>query len=352
MIASRSQLTAALKLAASVADRKSAMPLLGCVLLRSDGKRLSVSATDLVVSVTARLPAQGEITACAQAKDLSDLVSAAPSDEISIDGQANHWLAIKSGRWSAKLAGIAERDFPRLPTAPTGTALDAAALAEMIERVAFSVCSDESRFHLTGALLEADGATARMVTTDGHRLSKVERAMPGLSVGKALIPGKGLAAIRSVLSGVDSCALAIEAGHLFVSTDDTTIAVKLIDAAYPPYDAVIPKGHANTLTINRDRLLDGLHRASLMASDTRGVKLSCGDVVTLTSVDPDKGDVHEELDAEYDGAPLVIGFNPRYMADWLRATDAETVTLKLGGELDPGLFSDGEFLGVVMPMRV
>jgi DNA polymerase-3 subunit beta len=197
-----------------------------------------------------------------------------------------------------------------------------------------------------------------MVSTDGHRLSKVERKVAGapkLTAG-IIIPKKGLLEIRKVLESGPSCKLAIKTPHLFLVQDDLAIAVKLIDAQFPPYEQVIPKDHKKVITLDRARFIDALRRAQLMSSETRGVKMaSTREGVTITSDNPDLGEVREELDADYNGEPIAIGFNPKYVVELLGQMASEQVTVHLGGELDPGLFKPlggDDYVGVVMPMRI
>jgi DNA polymerase-3 subunit beta len=238
------------------------------------------------------------------------------------------------------------------------TTIESAVLREMIERTLFSICNDETRFHLNGVFFESDGSKSRMVSTDGHRLSKVERTIangPKLSAG-VIIPKKGLLEIKKVLEQGPSAKLAVKTPHVFLVQDDIAIAVKLIDAQFPPYEQVIPRDHKKIITIDRMRLIDALRRAQLMSSETRGVKFAAArEGVTITSDNPDLGEVREELDAEYGGDPIAIGFNPKYVVELLTQMTSDQVTLALGGELDPGLirpFTGDDYLGVVMPMRI
>ena len=260
-----------LRLAQGIADRKSTMPMLANVLLRTQGKsQLLVAATDLNVSLTAELKStnavEGGLTL--NAKDLYELVQSAPGDEISVKRTDNHWAEIKSGKASYRIVGMPDRDFPRVPDHREATyaTLESAVLREMIDRTLFSVCNDETRFHLNGVFFECDGAKGRMVSTDGHRLSKVERAIPGgpkLSAG-VIIPKKGLLEIKKVLEQGPSCKLAIKTPHLFVAQDDLALAIKLIDAQFPPYEQVIPKDHKRVITVDRQRLIDALRRAGVV----------------------------------------------------------------------------------------
>jgi DNA polymerase-3 subunit beta len=352
-----------LRLAQGIADRKSTMPMLANVLLRTQGKnQLLVAATDLNVSLTAELKSQvateGGITLAA--KNLYELIANAPGDEVSLKKADNHWAEIKSGKVTYKIVGMPDRDFPKVPDhrEATYSTVECAVLREMIERTLFSVCNDETRFHLNGVYFESDGSKSRMVSTDGHRLSKVERTVangPKLSSG-VIIPKKGLLEIRRVLEAGGTCKLAIKTPHLFLVQEDIAIAVKLIDAQFPPYEQVIPKDHKRIITVDRSRFIDALKRAQLMSSETRGVKVAAAkEGMTVTSDNPDLGEVREEVDAEYNGEPIAIGFNPKYVVELLGQMESDQITIALGGELDPGLIRPvgaDEYLGVVMPMRI
>ena len=352
-----------LRLAQGIAYRQSTLPMLANVLLRTQGKnQLLVAATDLNVSLTAELKCtvatEGGITLAA--KNLYELIANAPGEEVSLKKADNHWAEIKSGKVTYRIVGMPDRDFPKVPDhrEATYSTVESAVLREMVERTLFSVCNDETRFHLNGVYFESDGSKCRMVSTDGHRLSKVERTIangPKLSAG-VIIPKKGLLEIRRVLDAGPSCKLAIKTPHLFLVQEDIAIAVKLIDAQFPPYEQVIPKDHKRIITVDRVRFIDALKRAQLMSSETRGVKVATTkEVMTITSDNPDLGEVREEVDAEYNGEPIAIGFNPKYVVELLGQMASDQITIALGGELDPGLIrpvSGDEYLGVVMPMRI
>jgi DNA polymerase-3 subunit beta len=360
---SKTEFLRGLRLAQGIADRKSTMPMLANVLLRTVGKgQLLIAATDLNVSLTAELKSQnaheGGITL--GAKNLYELVANAPGEDITLKKADNHWAEIRSGKVTYKIVGMPDRDFPKVPDHREASyaQVESAVLREMIDRTLFSVCNDETRFHLNGVYFESDGSKVRMVSTDGHRLSKVERTLPDgpkLSAG-VIIPKKGLLELKKVLETGPSCKLSIKTPHLFVVNDDIALAVKLIDAQFPPYEQVIPKDHKKIVTVDRVRFIDALRRAQLMSSETRGVKVAASkEGMTITSDNPDLGEVREELEADYGGEPIAIGFNPKYVVELLSQMSADQVTLALGGELDPGLIkplAGDEYLGVVMPMRI
>jgi DNA polymerase-3 subunit beta len=354
-----------LYLAQGISDRKSTMPILANVLLRTDGKdKLLVAATDLNVTVTAELPCHvekdGGLTV--GAKHLHDIVKALPGESLGLKRTENHYADIKAGKVEYKVVGMPDRDFPKLPNhrEVKFAKVDAATLRDMIAKAFFSISTDETRYHLNGVLFECDGKLGRMVSTDGHRLSKVERPLEGgpkLAQG-IIIPRKGLMEIRRALEAAEGqIELGIHQGHIFVRVGTTALSVKLIDAQFPPYDQVIPKENDKVVIAPRAALLESLRRISIMSSDkTWGIKLGVkkGEL-QVASDNPDLGEAHEELDVSYEGAPLTIGFNAKYFIELLAEMEGDEVKLELNGELDPGLVrpADGKgYLGVVMPMRI
>jgi DNA polymerase-3 subunit beta len=353
-----------LRLAQGIADRKSTMPVLANVLLRTAGKnKVLLVATDLNVSISADLTVQSTVEGgiTLGAKALHDIVSNLPGDEVAFRRGDNNFAHLSAGKVDYRLVGMPDRDFPKIPDHREVDFLtvDAGVLREMIDKTLFSVSSDESRFHLNGVLFECDGTQARMVSTDGHRLSKIDRALPGGPVltSGVIVPKKGLVEIKRCLDSTeDDAQLAIKTPYLFLSAADICLAVKLIESQFPPYDQVIPKSFTRRPVVDRDAFLGAIKRAQLMSSETRGVRvqLSPG-LMRISSDNPDVGEVREEIDAEYEGEPLEIGFNPKYVMDVLNQIATSRVALELNGELDPAVVrpaDDGQYLGVVMPMRI
>ncbi len=361
----KASLLQGLYLAQGISDRKSTMPILANVLLRTDGKdKLLVAATDLNVTVTAELPckvaAEGGLTV--GAKHLHEIVKSLPTDELSLKRSENNYAEIRAGKVEYKVVGMADREFPKLPNhrEVKFSKVDAATLRDMIAKTFFSISTDETRYHLNGVLFESDGKVARMVSTDGHRLSKIERALEGgpkLATG-LIIPRKGLMELRRALESADGAIeLGIHGGHVFVRVKEVALSVKLIEAQFPPYDQVIPQSNDKVAVCPRVAMLESLKRIKIISSDkTSGVKLALKKgTLNVASDNPDLGEAHEELDVSYDGAAITIGFNATYFIDLLTEMEGDEVKLELNGELDPGLVrpADGKgYLGVVMPMRI
>jgi len=360
----RAQLVRGLSLAAGIADRKSTLPILANALLKAEAEgKVVCAATDLHVTFTAELNASvqepGGLTI--GAKQLHDIVKGLSADEVHIQTGEQNWAEIRAGRAEFKVVGMADRDFPKLPDVNVDTVkMDASTLKGMIGKTIFSVSSDETRQHLAGVLLEVEGERVRMVSTDGHRLSRIDRSMEtGLSIDKGvLIPRKGVLEIRRLLEAHEgACDVGLKEGHMIVKTGETSVVVKLSDSQFPPYDQVIPKDNNNRVTVARDDFLNALRRVSIMASDkTWGVRLSAEKGWLRIEADsPDLGNARERIEVEYAGEPVQVGFNARYIIELLGELDSAEVQVDLAGELDPAVIraSDSDdYLGVVMPMRL
>ena len=354
-----------LYLAHGIADRKSTLPILANVLIRTEGKdKLLCGATDLnvttLVTLGARVEKEGGLTVAA--RQLYEIVKGLPDDEVKVRRTEQNWAEIRAGKVEFKVVGISDRDFPKLPAIQEAevSKVDSAVLREMIAKTIFSVSLDETRQHLAGVLFESDGTTARMVSTDGHRLSKVARPLPGgpkLAAG-VLIPRKGVIELRRAIETREApSAIGIHDGNFVLKADDVGISVKLIDGQFPPYDQVIPKDNERAFTVSRLGFLDALRRVALMSSDkTFGVRLGLEKgKLRVESDNPDLGAAREEIDVAFKGTAVQIGFNARYFMDLLAEIETPEVRVELAGELDPAVVrpADGsDYVGVVMPMRL
>lgn len=362
----KNQLLRGLYLAHGIADRKGTMPILANVLLRTEGKdKVLCAATDLGTSVMTTLPAkvtkEGGLTVAA--RQLFEIAKGLSADDVHIWRNEQNWAEIGAGRAEFKVVGLADRDYPKLPAvaeAPT-VKVDSATLRDMIGKTIFSVSQDETRQHLAGVLFECDGQKALMVSTDGHRLSKIGRAMPGgpkLPAGGIIIPRKGLAEIRRVLEGREGpCGIAVHQGQFVVRADDVALSVKLGEGQFPPYDQVVPKDNDRQVVVSRQMLLDAMRRVSIMASDkTFGIRLGLDQGwLSIEAENPDLGNAREKLEVDYKGPAVQIGFNSRYFIELLGEIESPEVRVEVAGELDPGVVrpADGsDYVGVVMPMRL
>ncbi|MEM6961243.1 MAG: DNA polymerase III subunit beta [Myxococcota bacterium] len=359
-----------------VADRKSSMPILSNVLIRaSSDRRVRFAATDLYLGVvaTAECEVKKEGSLAVSARTLFDIAKNLPDSSVRFSVDEGQSLEIRCGRVRYRVPAMPGDDFPPLPNPGEASfsSLDANLLGELITLTQYSMSSDDTRPHLAGALFEGEGALVRMVTTDGHRLSKAERSLSeeGSSLGfSMLVPHKGIGELRRVIedarsehgkkAGVTTIEVATDGGSAFFRRHNVLLSIKLASDQFPPYSKVIPQQQVRQVGIPRSSFVEALKRISLVANEkSGGIRLRIEDgKLHITSENPEVGEGAEELDVDYAGESLEIGFNARYLMDVIGALAEEEVLLELSGELDPGVVrpvqSEGDFVGVIMPMRI
>ncbi len=364
-----------------VADKKSTMPVLGNVLIEVSGPdEIKLAATDLYLAVSGKVKARvdkgGSIAV--GARDLFERVKMMPEGQISItttEGSATTIRAVGSAR-RYTLHGIPGEEFPALPEPDQNAKkfeLGVETLSKLIAGTHFSISTDETRLHLNSALFEWDGDRVRMVTTDGHRLSKMEAQVPGKHATTSfLIPLKGIHELKRLCDESKTDAPKDEKGepttiqlahsgpNAFWELAGFRFSVKLVDAQFPPYSQVIPEATEKAVRVPRLPFSDALRAVSLAASDrTGGVKLTIENgKLRFESESPESGEGFDEVPIEYDGPVLTVGFNARYFLDVLGAMDEDEVIIGISGELDPAVIKPAtestkqSYLAVVMPMRI
>ncbi|KPK17109.1 MAG: hypothetical protein AMJ62_02485 [Myxococcales bacterium SG8_38] len=359
-----------------VADRKSSMHILSNVLLTAEGPdRLRLSATDLYLGVTALVPASikkgGSIAV--SARTLFDIAKNLPDGEVSWKLTDSHAVELRCGKVRYRIPAMPGEDFPPLPNPGDVdfAHLEAGILSELISLTQYSMSHDDTRPHLAGTLFEGDGKVVRMVTTDGHRLSKAERKVGGkasMMNFSMLVPHKGISELKRLLDDVKAAkgkgeepvtiGIGTSGGHAFFRQEDLCLSVKLADENFPPYSKVIPSKQSRRIIAARGPLVEALRRISLVANDkSGGVQLMIEPgMLRIQSQNPEVGEGSEEVDVDYAGDGLRIGFNARYLLDALSALPHDEVAIELSGERDPGVIKpigdNAEFIGVIMPMRI
>lgn len=359
----------------SVADKRAAMPALANVLLTRDGTTLRASATDLYLSVSGHTFVDDAGTpgsVAVPAKDLLDRIKAMPDGPIQILATEGAQVTLKAVGFPRRytLHGIPGGEFPALPKpAPDATTLTlpVEVLGGLIARTHFSMSSDETRPHVNSTLFEWEGDKVRMVTTDGHRLSKMEATVAGSSAtATMLIPHKAVGELRRLAEEAkgdkDAATVTITRSgpNAYIAIAGMVFSMKLVDAQFPPYQQVIPAKTDHIVRVPRSALADALRAVSIAASDkTGGVKLTVSTgAMRITSESPESGNGFDELPVDYNGPEVTIGLNAKYLLDVLGAIDDEEVAMGISGELDPTVIrpanepSDQGYVAVVMPMRV
>ena len=353
-----------------VVERRNTIPILSNVLLRAAGQSLTLKATDLDLEVTEIVGADvGQSGATTlPAHILYDIVRKFPDgSQVSLETTGeNGQLVLRSGRSRFNLQSLSETDFPDLAAGDMTHTFEvgAADLKRLIEKTQFAISNEETRYYLNGIFMhtiDADGhLMLRAVATDGHRLARVEVAAPEGSAGMPgiIVPRKTVAEVQKLVDGAsDSVKVEVSTAKIRFTFGDVVLTSKLIDGTFPDYLRVIPTGNDKRLTVERAPFAAAVDRVSTISSERgRAVKLAVADgKLTLSVTNPDSGSAVEELEVDYDAAPLDIGFNARYLLDITAQIDSDTALFKLADPGSPTLVLDRDgaaALYVLMPMRV
>jgi DNA polymerase-3 subunit beta len=361
--AARDVLLKPLQAVIGVVERRQTMPILSNVLLVAREGQLAVSATDLEVELVAQTPvdveAGGEITV--SGRKLLDICRALPDGaniDISVSGEK---LVVKSGRSKFSLVTLPAAEFPTIEDIKAGQTIEVpqAVLGRLIEKTHFSMAQQDVRYYLNGMLLETGGKYLRAVATDGHRLALCQAELDGESLDEqqVIFPRKGVLELQRLMSGEGSVNIELGANHVRIQLDGIRFTSKLIDGRFPEYDRVIPKDSSNELSADRASFRSALQRTAILSNEKyRGIRLIIRDSgVVLQAHNPEQEEAEEELEVDYSGEDIEIGFNVNYLLDALGAVESDTVTLSvLDGNSsclirEPGK-DDSKF--VVMPMRL
>ena len=347
-------------------ERRNTMPILANVLIETHANRVRVTATDLEVGVRASLGGEivtsGRVTV--DARKLYEIVRELSEETIELKRLDNDRVEIQSGKSVFKMVGLDAQEFPVFAENAESDRKECPAqvLKEMIDKTIFSISSDETRSNLNGALLHESGeSSVRMVTTDGHRLSLVQRDIGPFGLEKGvIIPRKGLAELRRLLEDPadEAVSLGFSGNMVFVWTGDVEMSIRLIDGEFPDYDKVIPSDNTGEATVAQHSLYRALRRVSLLSSDRyRGVRVELQDgSMAISANNPDLGEAAEELEVEYKGEQLAIGYNAQYLLEILGVLEREDqIGMALKDDQSPTLLKrggDDSLLYVVMPMRI
>jgi DNA polymerase-3 subunit beta len=364
----KSELLRELTATQGVVERKTTIPILSNYLFEAVGDKLSLTATDLDLSLrtscSAKVKKEGACTI--PARKLHDYVKLLPDADITIRLLENHWVSIRCGRSNTKMVGMAKSNFPGLPVFPSAGAIKipAAVLRSMIAKTGFAIASEESRYTLNGALMVLKPESMTMVATDGHRLAHVERSgekFEGVSGEmKTLIPKKAMDELKSLLdSDVETIDFAKDESTLFFRVGPRLLTSRQLTGQFPNYEAVLPKDISKSIALHGEELGAAIARVAQFADErSRAVRLRLekGEL-KISASSTETGESEDSLEVAYDGEPMAIGFNAQYLMDFIKATGSCEVKLELkdaqsAGQLRPAEGEDYKYRYIVMPMRI
>lgn len=346
----------------NIVDKKNTMPILSHFLLDTEEQKAFIYATDLQLAI--KEPVEATILRpgkmCIPAKKLLDLVRELEGD-ITLDSEDGQWVKGISGKSRFRLACLPYSEFPAWPGIDTEEEIVFRSddLIDLIERTIYSAGEADTRYTLNGLLFHIKpGGTINVVGTDGHRLALITKET-GHNIKeekRLIIPRKAASEIGKFVDGVESISVKIGKNHVLFKIAETDFLVRLIEGTYPNYEQVLPKNE-KVLRLKREDFLKTLKRVSIMSREkSNAVKMDISDgQLVISSSNPDLGEARDEIEVEYSGESLEIGFNARYIIDSLSVMKGDIVSFSLHDQLSPTLLmEEGEenYKCVIMPMRL
>ncbi|MEA2115420.1 MAG: DNA polymerase III subunit beta [Thermodesulfobacteriota bacterium] len=355
----------------NITSKKGTLAILSNVLLEVENNHIIFTGTDLEIGLKQTVPAEvfetGFLTL--PAKKLFEVARESGSAILSFKEEDKNWVEIKAGTSIYKLAGMVSEEFPQFPDYDEErmVEIEAAVIADLIDKTVFSIAQDkENVYSLTAALLqkiEENGKTMlRMVSSDGHRLSIMSKETESgaqLQLNPVtLIPRRGIQEIRKFTEERDSFKLGIEKKQAVLKSDDSLLVIRVMEGEFPNFENLLNViSMDNVIQINRISFLDSLKRINLFTEEMfHAIKFEINNnQLVLTSQNADFGSARDEMEVEYTGDPLSLGFNCRYFIEALQVMEAENIQASISSDESPCLITsedDEGFLSIIMPMKL
>jgi DNA polymerase-3 subunit beta len=365
----RNELLRGLARVQSIIERRTNMPILSTVLLKTSGSAIDLSATDLEIGYQQRMPAEvsKDGSLAISGRKLFEILKESKGEVFSMKEKENQWVSMSDGVATFDLACMPADEFPVLaePEGVSMIELEGALVTEMIGKTIYAVTMEEVGFKLSGVFtqkIDQDGKTfLRMVATDGHRLSLIDKRVNGielLEVGQGvMIPKKAMTELSKFSADGGMVHLGFRHNYCVAKRENGMLIIRLLESRFPDYSTVIPKQMAFSIVVNRFTLLDAMRKMLILSDErSRAVRIALeNDRMELVSTNPDLGEARETISIKYEGERLEVGFNARYFVDILQSMESEEVDLGFVDNSKPCLLTgnvDEGFLGLIMPMRL
>ena len=357
----RSQFIEGLKSVQNIVGAKGSLAILQNVLLEANGGELKMTTTDLDISIKTSAKCETEESGATSlpVKLLFNSINKAAEGLVEVEVGEDEKASITAGSARFRMTGLPEKDFPRLPQDEDAYTyeIEGQTIKEMLRKTAYAASQDDTRRTLKGVLMSFKEQKLTMVATDGRRLALVEKEMefPADAERDIVLPSKAVQELQRAINGEGKVKIRVQKSQVSFETPSMRIYSKLMDDAYPNYVQVIPRSSKESITVDRQLLLDALERASVMTMDeAHSTKLIFEDNrLTVTSAVNDIGSASDEVPIKYAGDKIEIMFNPNYVMDPLKAIDDDEVKIELNDGHAPAVIKCSiPFLYVLMPLRI
>lgn len=362
--ANRDAILRPLQMVAGIVERRHTLPILANVLIRKQGEQVSFLATDIEIQIqTSAAIAAGkeDVAITVNTRKLIDILRSLPEGEVGIS-LSGRKLSIAAGKSRFSLQTLGPEEFPTVAANDNPAihlALPQKQLRHLFAMVHFAMAQQDIRYYLNGLLFVVDGTQIRVVATDGHRLAYCAAnvdAQPGRQ--DVIIPRKTITELQRLLGdSEDPIEIDISANQIRFRFGEVELLSKLVEGKFPDYQRVIPTGYTKAITLPREAWASALSRASILTSEKfKGVRFTLSEhALKIQTSNAEQEEAVEELDVEYTGTPLEVGFNVTYLLDALSNLKTESVKAEFGDANSSALLSvpgDESFKYVVMPMRI
>src|SRR5436190_1703647 len=355
----REELTQKLGIVARGVSTRTAVQILGGILLAAEGGRLTLAATDMELSLRASLEAQveGDGAVVVPGRLLVELARLLPDNEVTIEQRPDEGVVhVSSGSFESRLNTFTADDFPRLPETQMleRHVVDRDALLETISRVGRSASRDESRPVLTGILVRFEPGKLVMAATDSYRLSVKETSFEGSAPElEAIVPARALAELARIAQGAEQVELGVHENQVVFGIDGVWLTTRRIDGQFPNYKQLVPESFEHEVPLPREELLEVVRRIAVMAQRNTPLRLRFADgEVAISARTQDVGEAEESLPVSFAGEPLEIGFNAEFLRDGIESVAGDTLRFRLISPLRPCVLQAEEkddFLYLIMP---
>jgi DNA polymerase III subunit beta len=345
----------------SAIPNRSTLPILSNLLLEAKNNELIITATDLEICIRKKVAVEviqpGKITVLG--KKFYDILKEIPSEEVLIEETKNFGVIIRGEKCYFKLLGFSPQEYPDIPKIEGKSfKVDAEKIAAMISKTYFACSKEETRYVLNGILFDFQEKSLKLVASDGRRLALYQEDIKTDWVGKYIVPQKAVSELLKMsekTEGQLTISLSERNNQIAFALPQTELITRLIEGEFPNYEDVIPPASKNNLKLKTKDFFQAVKRAYLMTTtESIAIKIEFSkNKVIISKTTPELGEGREELELEYKGENMVIGFNPQYLLDILKTIDQEEVTLELNGVDKPGIIRlDSQYLYLVLPMQL
>ncbi|AHB75852.1 MULTISPECIES: DNA polymerase III subunit beta [Pandoraea] len=361
----RDNLLRPLQIVSGIVERRHTLPILANLLIRKHGQDISFLSTDLELQITTTADCGAgadDVATTVAARKLLDILRNMPDAEVALS-LSDKRLTVQAGKSRFQLQTLAAEDFPTVAEAKdyaASFALPQRAFRQLLGMVHFAMAQQDIRYYLNGMLLVVEGEKIEAVATDGHRLAYCNTTIAGEKFARqeVIIPRKTILELQRLLEDIDDpVQIDVAPSQVKFRFANVELVSKLVEGKFPDFNRVIPKGYNKSFVISREELHRSLQRAAIVTSDKfKGVRfLVSENLLKISANNTENEEAQEEIEIDYTGESVDIGFNVTYLLDVLSNLKVEQVKVSLGDANSSALITlpdNDDFKYVVMPMRI